>query len=211
MSSMGLRARKKERTRLDIVAAARRLFEERGFDAVTVAEVAAAAEVSDATVFNYFPTKEDLFYAGMEEFEMQLLDAIRHRSAGESALAAFKRFLLESSRRLARDEAADTVRRAAEVISASRALQAREREITARYAASLAALLADEQGRAADDVEAQVAAEALMAVHRSVLDHVRAAAIAGQRGRKLAAVARSTATRGLKQLEVGLSDYATRT
>ncbi|TMM00918.1 MAG: helix-turn-helix transcriptional regulator, partial [Actinobacteria bacterium] len=57
---LGLRERKKQRTRELIEATARQLFIERGFEAVPVAEIARAAEVSEATVFNYFPTKEDL-------------------------------------------------------------------------------------------------------------------------------------------------------
>src|SRR3954468_689632 len=91
----GLRERKKEQTRRLIAETARRLFAERGFDAVTVGEVARAADVSEKTVFNYFATKEDLFYAGMEAFEDRLLGAVRDRGPGETALAAFRRFLLE--------------------------------------------------------------------------------------------------------------------
>src|SRR6266511_6280596 len=90
----GLRERKKQQTRQLIAESARRLFAQRGFEAVTVAEVARAADVSEATVFNYFPTKEDLFYSGLEAFEEELLSAIREREAGESALAAFSRFML---------------------------------------------------------------------------------------------------------------------
>ena len=59
-AELGLRERKKLRTRQLIAETAMRLFVERGFDAVPVAAVARAAEVSEATVFNYFPTKEDL-------------------------------------------------------------------------------------------------------------------------------------------------------
>jgi AcrR family transcriptional regulator len=74
---LGLRERKKQRTRELIAETARRLFGERGFDRVTVAEVARAAEVSEQTVFNYFPTKEDLVYFRLESFEEELLRTVR--------------------------------------------------------------------------------------------------------------------------------------
>src|ERR687887_78021 len=80
----GLRERKKQQRRQLIAETARRLFAERGFDRVTVAEIARAANVSEGTVFNYFPTKEDLFYDRMEVFESALLEAIREREAGEA-------------------------------------------------------------------------------------------------------------------------------
>src|ERR671930_2380372 len=94
-AELGLRERKKQQTRQLIADTARRLFAERGFEAVTVAEVARAADVSEATVFNYFPTKEDLFYSGMEAFEEELLSTIRRREPGESVLGAFGRFVME--------------------------------------------------------------------------------------------------------------------
>ncbi|MFZ1992530.1 MAG: TetR family transcriptional regulator, partial [Solirubrobacteraceae bacterium] len=93
--SQGLRERKKQQTRERISSAARELFIERGFERVTVAEVAAAADVSEATAFNYFPTKEDLFFGRLAEFEEQLLEAIRSRGPGESVLSAFGRFVLQ--------------------------------------------------------------------------------------------------------------------
>ena len=77
----GLRERKKRAAREAIAATARRLFAERGFDAVTVAEVAAAASVSEKTVFNYFATKEDLAFAGREEGIAQFVTAIAERAA----------------------------------------------------------------------------------------------------------------------------------
>src|SRR5213596_1868265 len=94
METQGLRERKKERTRELIAETARRLFAEEGFDRVTVAEVAQAAEVSQQTVFNYFPSKEDLVYWRLESFEEELLATIRDRAPGESALTAFGRVLL---------------------------------------------------------------------------------------------------------------------
>src|SRR6187399_2611912 len=104
MSQPGLRELKKQRTRQQIGDVARRLFAERGFEAVTVAEVARAAEVSEATVFNYFPTKEDLFYSGLEAFEEELLSSIREREPGESILDAFSRFVLTPRGLLASDD-----------------------------------------------------------------------------------------------------------
>src|SRR3954469_12316534 len=91
---LGLRERKKLRTRQLIAETARRPFAERGFDRVTVAEIAREAEVAQATVFNYFPTKEDLFYSRLEAFEEGLLTAIRERPPGQGVLAAFGAFLL---------------------------------------------------------------------------------------------------------------------
>ena len=79
---LGLRERKKQQTRELIAGTARELFAERGFDAVTVAEIARAADVAEATVFNYFPTKEDLFYSRLEAFEEELLEAVRRARAG---------------------------------------------------------------------------------------------------------------------------------
>jgi AcrR family transcriptional regulator len=69
----GLRERKKEQTRRLIAETARQLFSERGFEHVTIAEIAEAAEVAVQTVFNYFPTKEDLVYWRLASFEGELL------------------------------------------------------------------------------------------------------------------------------------------
>ena len=93
-AEVGLRERKKQQTRQLLAETARRLFAERGFEHVSVAEIARAADVSEPTVFNYFPTKEDLVYSGLERFEDDLLAAIRDRPAGETVLQAFGRFIL---------------------------------------------------------------------------------------------------------------------
>src|SRR2546421_6790966 len=88
---LGLRERKKRQTRQLIADTARRLFAERGFEAVPGAKIAREAEGSEATVFNYFPTKEDLFYNRLEAFEVELLSSIRHPAHGESVISAFGR------------------------------------------------------------------------------------------------------------------------
>ena len=63
-----------------------------------MAEIARAADVSEKTVFNYFPRKEDLVYWRLESFEEELLGAVRDRAPGESVLAAFGRFVLRAAR-----------------------------------------------------------------------------------------------------------------
>jgi AcrR family transcriptional regulator len=207
-TELGLRARKKEQTRRVIGDAAARLFADRGFDAVTVADVARAADVSEGTVFNYFPTKEDLFYDQMEVFETSLLDAVRARPAGESVLSAFRSFVLARSRGLEEDERATVIAKAARLIAASPALQAREREIVARSTHALADLIAAETRATGADVQPWVVANALMGVQRALSEQVRAAALAGRRGPSLAGEVRSAAKRGFSRLEHGLADYA---
>jgi AcrR family transcriptional regulator len=206
--STGLRERQKQQTRQLIFETASRLFAERGFDAVTVAEVARAADVSEMTVFNHFPTKEDLCFAGMEFFEERLLDAVRGRAAGVSALEAFRRLIVDGSSRLAAEENAEIIAKAAALIGGSPALQVREREIVARYTQRLAELLAAETGARPDDVEPWGVASALMGAHRALVGYVRSSVLAGRRGPKLAAQARSQARRAFARLDSGLADYA---
>jgi AcrR family transcriptional regulator len=166
---MGLRELKKEQTRQLIAETAWQLFADRGFDQVTVAEVAREAMVATATVFNYFPTKEDLFFFRLEAFGNRLVQAISSRPEGEPALAAFRRHLLEPAGLLGQlrtsdPQALERLRTVHRMIAASPSLQAREQRALNDYAAALARLLAAETGRPADDVSARVAATALMGV-----------------------------------------------
>ncbi len=87
----GLRERKKQQTRQRISDIATGLFLERGFDAVTVAEIAEAAEVSVNTVYNYFPSKEELFFDRESEMLDRSSRVVRARRPGESAARALLR------------------------------------------------------------------------------------------------------------------------
>jgi AcrR family transcriptional regulator len=209
-TELGLRERKKQRTRELIAETARRLFTERGFDDVTVTEIARAAEVAQKTVFNHFPSKEDLVYWRLETFEDELLGAIRQRQPGESVLTAFGRFLLVPRGLLAEQDpdAAEQLAALTRMITASPALLERERQLLERLTASLAELIVEETGAAADDIEPWVAASALMGVHRTLLDRTRRGVLAGRRGASLAAEVRSQAQRAIARLERGLGDYA---
>jgi AcrR family transcriptional regulator len=89
------RARKKAQTRDHIRSTAQRLFAERGFEAVTIADVAAAADVAVQTVFNHFAAKEDLFFCDRVPWRDGPADAVRHRDSGVGPLAALHAHLLE--------------------------------------------------------------------------------------------------------------------
>jgi AcrR family transcriptional regulator len=209
---VGLRERKKEQTRQSIAETAWRLFAERGYDRVSVAEIARAAQVAEATVFNYFPTKEDLFYSRLEAFGDQLVEAIGARPAGEPALAAFGRFLLDSGGWLRQAEAGDTaaldrLRTVNRLIAASPALQAREQLAIARSTRALADLLADQTGAGPGDIAPRVAANALMGVQRALLGEVRRRVLAGEEPARLAADIRASTRQALALLEHGLGDY----
>jgi AcrR family transcriptional regulator len=207
MTVLGLRERKKQQTRKLIYETAARLFAERGFDSVTVAEIAREAEVSEVTVFNYFPTKDDLFFGGMEFFEDKLIEAVRSRAPGMSVLAAFREPVIDGLPRLGTNEAAQLIVKSGAVINASPSLQVRERELVARYTEVLARLLADEAGADPDDVEAWGVATALMGSQRALVAYVRARVLAGVRGPALVEQARSQATRVFARLDRGLASY----
>jgi AcrR family transcriptional regulator len=92
----GLRDLKKARTRRLIADTAARLFAERGYERVTVSEIARTAEVAEQTLYNYFPTKEQLVTDREQQIQQQLDDLIRSRPAGTSPAAAIRDFVLQN-------------------------------------------------------------------------------------------------------------------
>jgi AcrR family transcriptional regulator len=92
-SEEGLRERKRRETRALISGTAMRLFMERGFDQVSITEIAAAAGVAEKTVYNYFPAKAEMFFDEASDVLAELLAAVRYRAAGQSAVEAVGTFI----------------------------------------------------------------------------------------------------------------------
>lgn len=118
----GRRERKKRQTREAIAKTALRLFAERGYDAVTVAEVAAAADVAVTTVFNYFKTKEDLFFGAFTPPTEILAARLHARPPGVGPAEVVRELLLEALDHLAK-EAEDHHTRIHAALATSQALQ----------------------------------------------------------------------------------------
>ena len=173
---MGLRESKKLQTRQEIADQAMRLFVLRGFDRVTVAEVATAVGVSEKTVFNYFPTKEDLFFDEVPARAAALLETIRGRAPGESILAALRKMQVAECPRLCSPGFATFAR----IIEESAALQAKELEVMAHFAQVLSGAIASELE--VDERDARIAAGLLISVHRQVFRLARKQALAGTHG-----------------------------
>lgn len=184
MGAMGLRETKKRQTRTAIADAALGLFLERGFDRVTVAEVARQAGVSTNTVFNYFPAKEDLFFDRQEEVEGRLAALVRDRAPGACPVAVVRDDLLEALRR---DDPMLGLQAGAaafwEVVLESPALRAREREIGEHVEAALARALTERPVGAPyreGATGAAVLAGAVAGVHRAALGELRRMVMAGE-------------------------------
>jgi AcrR family transcriptional regulator len=96
MTELGLRERKKARTRKNIADAAARLFAQRGYEQVAVSDVAREAEVSEQTVYNYFQTKEQLVIDRDQLVQRELSRMIRTRAPGTTPAAAIREFVLNS-------------------------------------------------------------------------------------------------------------------
>lgn len=158
------RTRKRLATRQTISDAATRLFFERGFDRVTVDEIADAADVGRMTVFNHFPRKEDMFFDQDQEARDVVLDAVRSRSPGVAPVEALR---LLAHQLIAEDRSYirffDGSRRFVETVAASEALKARSRSIRDEAAQSLTVELAASVKRPADDPDAHLTASLLLA------------------------------------------------
>jgi len=174
MAEQGLRERKKQATRRMIADVATGLFVTRGFDAVTVAEIAQAAGVSKMTVFNYFPRKEDLYLDRHLDRLQELESVVRDRPAGEPVSTAMRRYhheLLATGHPLS--GAIPGVHGFWSVLQSSPALMSRMVEQEHEIGDMLAGVLAEETG---DEFSARLVANLLTAtivtIFRTPVDRI---------------------------------------
>jgi len=205
-----LREQRRQRTREAIVDAAAELFTERGFDAVSVMEIAQRAGVVEKTVFNHFPVKEGLVFEADPPMRAALLEAVRRRPAGESVAAAAGNFVVAAVSQLGAPAAAEGMTEMARIIRGSRTLQGREREILGTLTETLAEQITLETRATAGELEPWLAANAVLGLYAALLELARDRVLAGESGPQLVAALRTRGQRGLALLQFGLAGYAKR-
>jgi AcrR family transcriptional regulator len=175
-----LRARKKARTRELLVETAAGLFHERGFEAVTVSDIARAAEVSEQTVYNYFSTKEALVLDEDEAYTTHFAAMVRDRPAGMPIVEAVRREALGFLHGVI-DRPASPYRRGGMPYLVVNSLPVRRAWLSAceRHAKVVAAALVSESAGALSPGAADIVAISLLSVFRVIIDEVGAALTAG--------------------------------
>jgi len=164
--TVGLRERKKQRTRELIAATALDLFAERGYAQTTVADVAAAADVSERTVFAYFPTKEDLFFSDQVALERALTEALETKPPQVPALDVLRDFIVES---LGDRDERERVRW--QIVCRDETLHQHLRARQTRLTEPIAAAIAAELGEDVDDLRPQLVAAAVVAAIIAAYEH----------------------------------------
>jgi AcrR family transcriptional regulator len=202
----GLRERKKQQTRDEIARAAMTLFAERGFDDVTVAEVADSAGVSEKTVFNYFPAKEDLVFPDGEQRWLALLDSIRNRPAGASLVDVFRAETHRFLDQVARGEVEDIVARP-RLVMGSGALRGRLFLWWEQEASLLAPVIAEVAGEEEGRLVPMVVARTLAWTHRLTFRSAFTRLLEGEDQKRVARDLRKQADQAYDLLEAGLRGY----
>jgi AcrR family transcriptional regulator len=201
----GRRERKKRERRNAIAQHALALFAAEGFDNVTIREVAEAADVSEPTVFNYFPSKESLVFHQDQAREAAIIEAVRDRAHGTPVLAAFQACALA----FLDFEWPVTFVQFVRVVQSSPRLQQYRREVYARHAQALAACLRQEDPNL-EAVTAASLALGLMGVAVAASENLGQRVMAGQAPRRAARAVRAESERAFALLGRGLADFGVR-
>jgi AcrR family transcriptional regulator len=201
-----LRDRQKQQTREEIARAAMELFLARGFDAVTVADVADAAGVSEKTVYNHFATKEDLVFPDVEQRWMAVLEQIRERPPGASLVEPFRTATRELLDQVARG-AVDEITARPRLVMGSQALRDRLFVRWEEEAALLAPIIAEAVGDDSSHLVPAVVARTLAWTHRATFRAAFTRLLDGEDHRKVARELRKQSDEAYALLESGLRDY----
>lgn len=208
MITVGLRELKKSRTRQVIADTAMDLFRRHGYDAVTVEQVAAAAQVSKKTVFNYFATKEDLVFARTDDREAAIV------AAATSVDGRNGTDLIESFRELCRNQTAFIGRMRSEpsrglfdLVAANPPLQRRAHEIHARLTTVLIDVLARQTGLGVDDPLLDVVAGTLVNAQRALYRALRERVARGGSDAAITRAHRDEVDRVFDQLRSGFAAF----
>ena len=203
----GLRERRKQEARRSISGVAMALFADRGFDEVTIPQVADAAGVSKMTVTNYFPRKEDLVFDRADATIRSLANAVDARARGESLLAAIRRDFAE---RMAAGDVTLGVPTAtfARMVRHSHVLTSRSREIADLTERALGDAIAADTG--ADDPQHRIVAAELASVHRVLFAEGTRRVLAGQSRDEICQALAAAASQAFDLLEPSLGGYGCR-
>ena len=161
----GLRERKKQRTRELIASTALTLFSAHGYHATTVADIAAAAEVSERTVFGYFATKEDVLFADHLSLEHDLAEALAARGSS-SALDTLRTLVVDN---LSRFDKQARIRW--EIVRHDELLLSHQRMRQGALGELIASAMAEELGENVDDLRPQLVTAAVIAAFTAVYEH----------------------------------------
>ena len=178
-----LRARKKRQTRERVAAVAARLFRTQGYERVRMRDIAVAVEVSEQTLYNYFPTKEHLVFDLDQEFEQRLVDIVRQRKLGTTIARAVGDAAIRFREELLKSMDKRTG------IPASVALGAALRrvwiDLNARAADRLAETLREDTHEPHNPAAAAIAARSIVAIFAVTLEQVGVARLAGKSAQTL--------------------------
>lgn len=206
MPESGLRESKKLQTRQLIADTAAGLFRDLGYDQVTVEDVAAAAQVSRKTVFNYFPSKEDLVFSHLEERDAAILAAVRHRPDGCGLLESFRRMCYHQARDLAvHRHAAGGPGELFHMVTSHPLLQRRMHEANVRLVHAVAAAIVEESGADRSDPVPELVAWTLIGAYRLVHRRTRDRLAAGASDQAVVRAARRDVDRLFDQLAAGFA------
>jgi AcrR family transcriptional regulator len=155
-----LRERRRYRTRRTIQAQALRLFAEKGFQATTIEEIAAAAEVAPRTFFRYFPTKEEVVF--WSEYQPTFARFVATRPDDEPAMEALHHGIVDALGAI-HDQDGERMLERIRLAFRTPALHPRMRQQQAGWAAAVAEILADRLGERPDNLEVRTIAAAVAA------------------------------------------------